>query len=51
MDLRGSDRIPSDSQGPLTPLRAPDVMPRTRPAPPRGAPAAVRTAATEQGGR
>jgi photosynthetic reaction center cytochrome c subunit len=51
MDLRGSDRIPSDSQGPLTPLRRPDVMPRSRPAAPHSARAAVNTAAATQGGR
>ena len=51
IDLRGSDRIPSDSQGPLTPLTRPDVAPRSRPAAPHGAAAAVRTAAAVQGGR
>jgi photosynthetic reaction center cytochrome c subunit len=42
-DLRGADRIPSDGQGPLVPLQAPDIMPRSRPTAP--APAAAGTAA------
>ena len=42
-DLRGSDRIPSDSQGPLVPLQRPDIMPRSRPAQSR---ASVTTSST-----
>jgi photosynthetic reaction center cytochrome c subunit len=47
-DLRGPDRIPQDGEGPLTPQRHPDLLPRSKPAAPH-ADATVRTASTARG--